>query len=615
MKRHLPIILTCSCLICLALPSISGADGGALYAAWYTPDEIDHAGTIHAHVSNLTDAPLTVSGVLLDGESVGKVWLTDKSFVQPDVRERYVQVANEQVAWYRVYPNPIAPGQIGEIIVRLVPEACGGASRDLTVSLEGRDPVNATIPLTESPFALEYVGVGPALDELHVYCRSRSEMRLEPRAVEVDGRPVAELTETLAGLRYAQVSLRRPWLRGSFHTVAVTAGAARRAVLLRALPTPPPLAIMGNLSESEARQYAGHLFDVHIAFVPPRPSFFDRLHANGLRGAYISYRKARPEQEKYEPVYYNEPDVVAPLAQEEAIWAHFLEDEPDGRYHRTSLPHLSICRDVERANQFCRILDPHHPTYLQMDHGGFPRNMYIWGQIPDYLCTHAYPIGGDIIDRTREHVRHTAAASRPRPFIYLCEGYSENAQRQFAPDEMRLEVYTALAHGAKTLQWYPAHGNRGLLAHPQMWNAVGRMNVTLHQVLPLLSIGAPAGRPLAEGGDLLARSILCGDRALAVVLVNRDYASTPDEFSLTPARQVSVRARVPRFMQVQGAVRAGFEGPVGIPVQVRPGTVSFTLHDVAAGAIVIVYVDGSVPAQMRAIGERARARFEPMPER
>ncbi|MEA3401978.1 MAG: hypothetical protein U9R79_12145 [Armatimonadota bacterium] len=615
MSRHLRVMLTCSCLICQALSSAMAAKGDALYGAWYAPDEIDYAGTIHAHVSNPTDAPLVVNDVLLDGQSVGEVWLTDESFVQPDVRDGYIEVANEEVAWYGVYPNPIPPGRIGEIIVRLVPEACAAASRQLTIALEGRDPVSASIPLTESAFALEYVGVGPALDELHVYCRSRPETGIEPEAVEVDGRtPPAEVTNALSGLRYARVRLPRSWRKGSFHTVAVTAGGERRAVLLRALPTPPPLAIMGNLSESEARQYANHLFDVHIAFVPPRPSFFERLSPNGLRGTYISYRKTKPDQEKYEPVYYNDPNVIAPLAEEEAIWAHFLEDEPDGRYHRTSLPHLSICRDVERANQVCRILDPNHPTYLQMDHGGFPRNMYIWGQIPDYLCTHAYPFGRDIIGRTREHVRHTAAASRPRPFIYLCEGYSENAQRQFVPDEMRLEVYTALACGAKSLQWYPAHGDRGLLAHPRMWNAVGRMNVTVHQVLPLLSMGTPTGRPLVEGGDLLARSILCGERALAVALVNRDYSSTPDDFSLTPAREVSVRVRVPRFMHVRGAVLAAFDGPVEIPVEVRPATVSFTLRDLGAGGIVILYADGSVPAQMRETAERARARFEPMPE-
>lgn len=609
----LRLALTCVIALCL-LGGYASADtpdpDRGLYAAWFAPDAIEHAGSLHAYVRNATEEALTVTDVLLDGSTVGEIWAADESFVQPQVREEYIAVANEEVAWYRVYPNPVPPGQVAEVIMRLTPEACEPASRRLTVELSRGGPLTAEIGMAEGDFALEYVGMSARLDELFVYCSTAG---AEPEAVEVDGRAVpVTVRPAVAGMRFAHVRLPRAWSHGSYHAVAVRAGQARRAVLLRALPTPPPLGVMGNLNEEAARQYASHLFDVHIAFVPARDEFFGRLLEHGLRGAYIQYRKTRPEQEKYEPVYYDNPERIRELAQEPAIWAHFLEDEPDGRYHRTELSHLSVCRDVERANQVCRILDPHHPVYLQMNHGGFPRNMYIWGQIPDYLCTHAYPFGRDIVRRTREHVEHTAAGSRPRPFIYLCEGYSENAQRQFEPDEMRLEVLTALACGAKSLQWYPAHGSRGLLEHARMWDAVGRMNVVVRQVLPLLSIGAPVGRPMVDGGEMLARSILCGDRALALVLVNRDFSSSADSFRLASAPEVTVRARVPGFMQVRGAVMATFDGPVSVPVQVRPGTVTVTVDEVGAGAVVVLYADGSVPGEMRRIAERSRARFEPM---
>ncbi|MGD9498645.1 MAG: hypothetical protein AB7Y46_20290, partial [Armatimonadota bacterium] len=604
----------CVAAAVLAATPASSATG-RMYAAWFAPDEIGYAGTIHAYLRNSTGAPREITQVELDGTVAGRVWRSDGSFTQPAVRDEYLQVENDEVTWYRVFPNPVPAGGVTEIIVRLEPEACEAAQRELAVGFADGETASASVPFVAPAWSLEYVGVAPALDELFVYCRTRPEGGAEPSLVEIDGEPaVARFERLFSGLRMAQVMLGKPWQEGSYHTVAVAAGDDRRAVLLRALPSPPPLAIMGNLSTEQAREYAQHLLDVHIAFVPPREEIFETLAAFGLRGAYISYRKTRPEEEKYEPVYYDDAEVIAALEAEPTLWAHFLEDEPDGRYHRTQLSHLQICRDVERANQLCRILDRRHPTYLQMDHGGYPRNMYIWGHIPDYLCTHAYPFGRDIVGNTADHVRHMAAASRPRPFIYLCEGYCENGQRQFEPDEMRVEVLAALAGGAKSLQWYPAHGSRGLLAHPRMWNEVGRINGVLHQVLPLLSLGVPAERALVEGGEIEAAAIVCGDRAIAVVLVNGDHSSTPEAFRLEPARDVTVRLRIPRFMQIQGALLATFDGPAELPVAIQPGTAQFTVPEVGAGAIVILYAERAVVSEMRAQARRVAERFVPTPE-
>lgn len=586
----------------------------SIYGAHYLPDAIDYAGSMHLHLLNDTGAPLEVTNLLLDGDSVGRVWRSDESFIQPEPRDQYLEVTNSQVAWYRVYPNPIPPGEVCEIIARLMPEGAAFPARSLTVRFDRGESLSVEYNLRRPPFEVEYIGISKALDALYVYARVRPDRAAEPIAIHVDGRTArASFDRIHAGLRFAKVSLGRRWDPGSYHAIAVEGtGGHRQAVLQRALPTPPPIAIMGNLAEEHARQYASHLFDVHIAFVPPRQTFFETLTKFGLRGAYISYERMVPGEKKCEPVYYNDPEFVAPLEDQSALWAHFLEDEPDGRYHRTNLSHLQIRRDVERANQFCRILDRNHPTYLQMDHGGYPSNMYTWGQIPDYIATHAYPFGQDIVARTRDHVEHTAAGSRPRPFIYLCEGYSENQQRQFSPDEMRLEVLTALAFGAKSLQWYPAHGSRGLLEHPRMWDAVGRMNAMLHQVLPLLSIGTPVADAIAAPRGILARMILCGDRAVAVVAVNRDFESTAETSDLRPARNVTVRLRLPEFMRAPSAVLATPDGPIDLALDVRGATASFTLEEVGPGAIVVIYGDDAIPREMRSIASSAARRFQPM---
>ncbi len=611
-RRELIVVLVAA----LTLSAMTQALGASavLHAAWYRPDPIEYAGTIFLYVHNSGDEPLAVSGLSLDGAEVGKVWLTDESFLGPEVREQYLQVTNEHVMWYRVYPNPIPPHGVAEIILRLAPRDAWPETSEVIATVDGGGRVAATVPMEEPAFDLDYVGVSAALDELHLYARSRAATDASLTRMLVDGAPVeAEIHTVFAGYTYAHCRLTEPWEQGSYHAVTIGDDAELRAVLLRALPTPPPLAIMGNLSEGEAQQYANHLFDAHIAFVPAQAPAYDRLEKYGLRGAYLYYKRLQPEAEKNEPCYYFDPAMLDHARGRAGLWAYFLEDEPDGRYHRTALTGLQIPRDVERANQFCRVYDPSTPSYLQIDHGGYPRNLQIYSQIPDYVCTHAYALGTQrVIEATAEHARYTRLASRPRPFYYLNCGYAQRKDtREFSPEEMRLEVYTALSEGAKSLQWYPAHGDNGLLKHPRMWDAVGTVNGVLHQLLPLLAIGTPVEEPRVEGGNVRARSILCGTAAMAMILVNQDFTADKDAFSLQPA-EVRVRARVPSFLRPVGVVRVDFpQGPQEVAADIAGSTVSFTTPLTDAAAFV-AYSEPQTVAQMRRVCEQKAALYQPL---
>lgn len=603
------------CFISIALLS-AAAHGAEIYSAYYTPDAIEYAGRINLYVRNNADSEVTIESIAFDGQAVGPVKTTDKTFIEPGVRESYIEVNNDAIAWYRAYPNPVPAGGIAEIVLRLTPES-PEEPWNVSVALSDGLTVQATIPGSEPLAWWEYVGIGPDLQTLHMYARQNVFSSQFVEAIKIDGKRVdAHFNRLHHGYRYAKVTLEEPWQKGSFHTVSFFHNDTV-AVMVRALPTPPPVAIMGNLHPAEAEQYAGHLFDAHIAFTPGKAATYERLAEYGLVGAYIYRKYLKPDAEKKkEPVYYDDPAAIEHARGRDSLWAYFLEDEPDGRYHRTDLPRWSISRDVQRVNQFCRIFDPQTPTYLQIDHGGYPRNLYIYSQIPDYVCTHAYPLGGDIIGRTLDHCQHMHAAAHPKPFLYLNQGYCtpRDGQREFSPLEMRLEVFTALAAGAKSLQWYPAHGSRGLLKHPVMWNAVGETNGELHQLLPLLSIGTPIGEPLVNDDNILARTILCGDRALVVILVNENFTSTPEDFTIEPVDGASVRVRLPRGFRASGVALPAFpERPQGIDSEINASTVSFDLSFAAAQAAVI-YSDASVVAEMQQIHDQCMSRYEPMPE-
>ena len=217
---------------------------------------------------------------------------------------------------------------------------------------------------------------------------------------------------------------------------------------------------------------------------------------------------------------------------------------------------------------------------------------------------------------TSDHVMHSQAASKPAPFLYLNEGYAavRGGDREFEPDEMRMEVYTALAGGAKSLQWYPAHGGNGLLAHPRMWNAVGEMNIALQAVLPLLSTGSPVGKPIVRDGDYLASTILCGDSAIVAVLVNREFESTPTGFVRPETHPTTVRVRMPSFLKAARVMRIHPDGP---PVEITATkSVSSITYEAVASPVDMLVICASerVAEELLARYSVARKRFKPSPE-
>ena len=116
-------VLSVAALTATAPTGVSAGPARPLvYSAYYQPDAFDYAGQVALHLRNPSRRPLTVTRMDLDGESVGRIWPTDETFLEPDVRDAYIEVANDQVAWYRVYPNPIPSRGMAEVVVRLVPK-------------------------------------------------------------------------------------------------------------------------------------------------------------------------------------------------------------------------------------------------------------------------------------------------------------------------------------------------------------------------------------------------------------------------------------------------------------------------------------------------------------
>lgn len=123
----------------------------------------------------------------------------------------------------------------------------------------------------------------------------------------------------------------------------------------------------------------------------------------------------------------------------------------------------------------------------------------------------------------------------------------------------------------------------------------------------------PVGKPVIDNGDLLASTILCGDKALVIVLVNKDFSASAEEFEIRPVN-TTVSVRVPEFMKAEGVCTVNFpEGLPDKPATIEGSQVKFSTS-VGAGTIVVIYADESVFEQMRQAHARCLQEFKPMPE-
>ena len=156
--------------------------------AHYRADAIEFAGSTHALVRNHSQGPVHLQDIALDGTSIGKVWPSDASFLNAEVRAAYIQVSDPGSAWYRVYPNPIQPGGVSEIVIRLTTASRGPTQHTLRLKTESNAGLSIAIPTDPPSVALDYVGLDAQLATLHVYALV-TDATPEPLRVRIDGGP------------------------------------------------------------------------------------------------------------------------------------------------------------------------------------------------------------------------------------------------------------------------------------------------------------------------------------------------------------------------------------------------------------------------------------------
>jgi hypothetical protein len=282
-------------------------------------------------------------------------------------------------------------------------------------------------------------------------------------------------------------------------------------------------------------------------------------------------------------------------------------------------------RTIEEGETL-RALRPLTPTSVNMDGTHKPENYYSYGQAVDILQADPYYQRrlADVYWRDQQVIplyqkatyiyavaRGVTCAAEPNPsnlLLYSCEWKCDAEGKCDAPyvgqvwpfptpEARRIEIYYALAGGAKGLGywWFPkGYPSNGLADQSKataraLWKELGLLGNEIKTAQPLLVTGHPVDLPLTTSANVWARALASRTDTIILLAVNDDYYNDLAGCHYTQISNATVTATLPSWMVggPTGEVPTAFEisasglsdvstQPSGNQLQVNLGTLKLT---------------------------------------
>jgi hypothetical protein len=552
------------------------------------------AGSVHALVRNAATSPITVTNVLIDGESARAL------------REK------RQVVWWRTQPNPVPPGALGEVTVRFRYPLEKPVK--LALAASGKPIAEAVVQQKRVGFRIETIGFRAVPNRMMVYVSKQSEAPVRIAQVRLDGRDVTADARILAptffeGCCPIEVPLAAALQVGSVHAVEVIDAAGAEA--FHVFRVPPAYTPLGTYGYSNFEQYAANNLNTYVCFGGLSRASLDRLEGLGMRGAFHIGYSDPPQGVRGHP----------------AIAGYLQRDEPDcADYGVTDRPHHERIghqaqQMVEHAARLFE-LDPKTVLWQTLDLTYKPANWLHYGLVADVTNTDAYPLViGVPLTFVRDVVQTARSGCSPRPLTFTFQSGWEEAEHRgwnrppFA-DEMRRMMLYAVGSGARGLISYIHCSEKasGWMGHgtnefPDLWYEVGRTFRSLSGLRDLIRVAHPLRIESGRADRLWVATLLVGPNAMLVVVVNDNYTSKADVFEQTPALNVSLRVPRPPWLDAKRCVRVedGRARPVEMEVDGRAITLS--IDRIEAGDFLVICADAILPDRLESDFQARQARL------
>ncbi|MGB9624388.1 MAG: hypothetical protein ACPMAQ_05950, partial [Phycisphaerae bacterium] len=570
--------------------------------------------------------------------------------------ERQALIAAGEPVWLRRDPRELVPGEIGEVTLRL---RCVPQTNPLRMELRyagGTMPVTVT-PENATP-RFEDVSFSPDLREIFAYLKHSGAHGQKPTRILLDGEDVTASVRTGADagvdVVVAAIPLTKPLAPGSFHCLQAVYrdGAAMAGV--RAWYDEFAYGVWGGQpgdasDTSVARAYIRNLHEHNVNMQMPQ------VGSAALSAFFKSEEGQRFCREQGVRFVIGDLDkwgIKTP-------YAYFIHDEPDaGDAHITGLPggHEvgSLARWAIERSQGWRAERPAIPQTLNVDLTYKPFNYYIYGQVPDILMADPYyqprlrtacwqhPERIALYKTARfvnavSTVVHSAAAPKPTHIILYANRYIEQPEkkkgrqqardeqarsggsketREFrypTPQEKRIEVFYALAGGAKGISYWwftpgkPAYGLGGKGPEAaDLWREVGLIGAEVRTAGPLLVRSCPARVPVRAPAGVMVQCLLSGLDTMVVIVVNEQHVNDERGTTITPIPDATVAVTLPAWLDATDVFEVQAKGITQAQISKSDATMSVRLGTLTLPRMIILTAD---PKRRAAIDELYRRDF------
>jgi len=583
-------------------------------------------GYLFAYFHNSTDQPLKVEDILLQGVSLaagvppeGEIKGVGGDEKYPS-SIRFSKLPKEQIeklvaagspVWWKVEPMTVPPGGMGEATIRL--------RRDPTI-----DELTIGVPLSERKIVrlslrasrrqprFFSISFSPELDRAYVYLRHPSGKGISPNALLVDGRDLTERSRIVADAdvdtAVAVIQLDQPLERGSYHffqadyadgsTALAGIGAWQLGFLYGMWGCDNARGTPEQIGPQFLNDLALHNINLHMSHCPGAANEFMRSEAGLRMLEELDIRRMLNWINNERPAVF-----------------YFLTDEPDAAdFASKMLPpdqRLGSLAQwlVDRCQLFRRKDQAATPLLLNVDNTYKPENWYLYAQLSDIPCAdpyyqeavqsvwHSDPTNlGAYLKPTYVYAVGTIyqSAGAPDPMhliLHTCKfdfPLDETPYRGPTPEEKRVEVYYAVAAGAKQISywWYCPYDRYHGVGHEDMkplWTEIGLVGAEMRTIGDLIATGCPADVPVRAPRTIWCRSLLAGPQTMILMVVNDNMASDRLGTVVKPHAKTTLTVRPPGWLEPREVFEIDCEGTkdvnwrqTGTDVALELGTVQLT---------------------------------------
>ena len=575
-------------LACVSVP-LAHAGDLAVDGQWYRP----HTDTAYVYVRNTSDRPLTLKQLSVNGRvEEATPWPLD-----PERKSH----------WFDFIPAVVPPHGVSQVRVNLRDPKPGEAV-ELTVTSE-RGDIKQSVQPQEPALLFSDITFAQDGSAASLFVRGKD---FTIQKVMMDGQDVTDRCDLAGAQSVGDVALvtvkpSKHLALGSYHVFEVISADGRTALYAaHTLADKFVLATYGNMQFFQA--YKDNALNTFVSFRNLTPPVMDDLKANGLTAAPVPFVGGEYSPKTKEWVPFDEAATRANLAALKANGAvafYAGTDEPDG-YDSMNKNLGMHGRSFVRQRQIAEEVDPAAATFVQIDNSMKPFNYHVYAETMDYSATHRYNLGQEFLAGDREACEQLRRSSQPQPYLWVDQLYPVREKqgervnyngRDPLPQEMALQMYEAVANGAKGIVHYihsgSSGGRGGSGKNAELWNSMKPIHQQLAAVGPIIASSTPTPWASADSSDFRAVALLSDRHNVLVVVTNQAVESTKTGFVAKPHSDVTVTVNLPSWVRFNDAVQAlpgGELSPLSVTKQNNQAVIHLTHPELGA----LIWLRGDV---------------------